>query len=122
MEKVIRLQAMTREERRERFDLLSEMGCAICEMPPQIHHLIGYKHRGLSQRAPDDKTIPLCLNHHTGQDGIHKMGMRPWEEKYGTQEYLLEVTNIKIKMLKDIHKNGYIDRDNYDIIEEQDAN
>ena len=114
MQKVIRLQAMTPKERRERFDLLSEMGCIICGQPPQIHHLIGNKYRGLSQKAGDDKTIPLCMDHHTGHDGIHKMGMRAWEEEFGTQEHLLEIVNIKIQMLKDIHKNGYVDRTKYE--------
>jgi hypothetical protein len=42
------------------------------------------------------------------------MGMRAWEEEFGTQEYLLEIVNIKIEMLKDIHKNGYVDRTKYE--------
>jgi len=98
---------MSKQERTERFNLLSEMGCAICGQPPQIHHLIGTKWRGMGQKADDRHTIPLCLNHHTGQQGIHKVGMRQWEFQYGTQEELLEITNHKIEMIKEIHKKGH---------------
>jgi len=104
---------LSEKERSERFNALFEMGCAICGQPPQIHHLIGTKWRGMGQKAHDMYTIPLCLNHHTGQQGIHKVGMRQWEFQYGTQEELLEITNLKLQMLKDIHKNGYVDVDAY---------
>ena len=83
-------------KRKERFDRLSEMGCIVCGQPPQIHHLIGVKYRGMGQKADDQYTIPLCLDHHTGAEGIHTLGKRPWEAKYGTQEELLEKTNDKL--------------------------
>ena len=108
---------LSKEERRSRFDALSELGCAICGQPPQIHHLIGTKWRGMGQKADDRFTIPLCMNHHTGQQGIHKIGMRQWEHNYGTQEYLLEVTNYKIEMLEHIKKHGYVDQNLYNFDE-----
>ena len=33
--------------------------------------------------------IPLCHHHHQGGEGIHTLGTKIWEEKYGTQEDLL---------------------------------
>ena len=105
------LTPLSKKERSERFNALFEMGCAICGQPPQIHHLIGSRYRGMGQKAHDMYTIPLCLNCHTGKDGIHTLGMRAWEKKFGTQEELLEITNIKIEMIKQIQKNGFVDPD-----------
>jgi len=109
MEKGTHLPPLSEKERRERFEALSELGCAICGQPPQIHHLIGTKWRGMGQKADDRHTIPLCMKHHTGSHGIHHMGMRKWEYRFGTQEELLLETDYKIEMLKQIHKNGYVD-------------
>ena len=81
----------------KRFDILSELGCCICGQPPQIHHLIGIKYRGMGQKASDENTIPLCLHHHTGAQGIHQLGKRAWELKYGAQDELLADTNRKIE-------------------------
>jgi hypothetical protein len=117
LQKGTRVAPLSKEERRERFDALSDLGCAICGCPPQIHHLIGVKYRGLSQKADDRLTIPLCMNHHTGQQGIHKIGKKQWEFQYGTQEHLLEVTNYKIQMLEQIKKYGYVDKNFYDFDE-----
>ena len=80
---------LTKKERKARFESLSEYGCIICMRPSEIHHLIGYKYSSLSKKADDSNTIPLCVEHHRGQQGIHHMGMRVWEEVYGTQEQLL---------------------------------
>jgi hypothetical protein len=89
---------VTGAEKKERFNRLSEMGCCICGRPPQIHHLIGSQHRGMGQKAPDEKTIPLCQPHHTGQEGIHKMGMHPWEEMFGAQVVMLDWVNTVMGM------------------------
>ena len=109
LQKGTRVAPMSKQERTDRFRLLSEMGCCICGQPPQIHHLIGTKWRGMGQKADDRHTIPLCMKHHTGEEGIHRMGMRKWESYFGSQESFLEIVSIKIEMLKQIHKNGYVD-------------
>jgi hypothetical protein len=108
LQKGTRVAPLSKQERTERFNLLSEMGCCICGQPPQIHHLIGTKWRGMGQKADDRHTIPLCMKHHTGSHGIHHMGMKKWEVKFGDQEQLLLETDYKIEMLKQIHKNGYV--------------
>ena len=90
---------MTPTERAARFDKLSRMGCVVCRIvhhvytPAMIHHLTGLKYRSTGKKAKDEHTIPLCDNHHQGHQGVHKMGMRPWEAAFGTQEYLLDYTN-----------------------------
>ena len=87
---------MTKKERKIRFESLSEYGCVICLRPAEIHHLIGYKYSSLSKKADDSNTIPLCLEHHRGKQGIHHLGMRAWEKVFGTQEYLLGIVNKRL--------------------------
>lgn len=86
-------------KRNERFSLLAELGCIICGQPAQIHHLIGVKYRGMGQKADNEYTIPLCASCHTGKNGIHQIGKKTWEARYGTQEELLIKTNKKLENL-----------------------
>ena len=45
--------------------------CVMCgKDPAQIHHIFfGVSNRKIADK--DGYIIPLCLEHHTGQDGIH---------------------------------------------------
>ena len=36
----------------------------------------------------DKDMIPLCYIHHQGKLGIHTIGKKTWEERYGTQREL----------------------------------
>lgn len=67
---------------------ISELGCIVCGAPePQIHHI---RHgQGMAQRASDRQAIPLCYYHHQGEEGIHTLGTRAWERKYGAEIELL---------------------------------
>jgi len=87
---------MKKAKRAERFEKIAEHGCIICQSPCQIHHLVGLKYRGRGQKANDCFTIGLCHIHHTGDRGLHTIGIRTWETTYGTQESLLEKTNLLI--------------------------
>ena len=84
---------MTKKERKIRFEALAEYGCVVCMRPAEIHHLIGHPYSSMGKKANDINTIPLCVDHHRGSQGIHHMGMRVWEQVYGSQEYLLNKTN-----------------------------
>lgn len=88
---------MTRADR-IRFGKLAEMGCILCRhlgtpgTPPEIHHL--RDGQGMSQRAPHDRTIPLCAYHHRSKEGYHGMGKRGFEATYGVSELdLLAMTD-----------------------------
>ena len=87
---------MTKKERKIRFEALADYGCVICMRPAEIHHLIGYKYSSLSKKADDINTIPLCVDHHRGNQGIHHLGMRVWEEIYGAQDYHLDRINLLV--------------------------
>jgi|TARA_R110000764_G_scaffold27814_3_gene65552 hypothetical protein len=84
---------LTKKERKIRFEALAEYGCVVCMRPAEIHHLIGHPYSSMGKKANDINTIPLCVDHHRGSQGIHHMGMRVWEQVYGSQEYLLNKTN-----------------------------
>jgi hypothetical protein len=47
----------------------------------------------MGQKATDDNTIPLCVHHHRGSQGIHHLGTRSWEKVYGEQEHYLKKIN-----------------------------
>lgn len=88
---------MTKAER-IRFGKLTEIGCILCRhigtpgTPAEIHHL--RSGQGMSQRAPHDRTIPLCAYHHRSKEGYHGLGKRGFEATYGVTEIdLLEMAN-----------------------------
>ena len=79
---------------KEHYGKVARIGCALChfmlgypETPCEIHHI---------RRAGQRKTAPvigLCPEHHRGNTGIHGMGRKAFEKKYGTtEEELLEKT------------------------------
>jgi hypothetical protein len=74
---------------------MAELGCIACHLegfentPTEIHHLRAGQ--GLSQRAPDDQTIPLCPTHHRYGGmfpGLHS-NPNAFRKLYGTEEELL---------------------------------
>lgn len=79
-------------------DRVAALGCIVCrnlnygETPAEIHHIRATS--GAGQRADHHCVIPLCHRHHrTGGYGVAiHAGQRTWEEKYGTEEELLEQT------------------------------
>lgn len=86
------------KQRKTDYDYLSrlaELGCLICSSPANIHHLRTGK--GMAQRSDDYHAIPLCHFHHQGNQGIHTLGTKAWQAKYGTELELLEKVR---KMLK----------------------
>ena len=88
---------------KERFDKLYELGCIVCLhhfetfTPTAIHHIDGQTKKGCHQL-----TIPLCGAHHqipsnTGEWVCrHADGKKAFEEAYGTEMELLEITNQMI--------------------------
>jgi|TARA_R100000278_G_scaffold123276_1_gene112614 hypothetical protein len=80
---------------REYYQRLVSLGCIVCRLQygvhsdPCIHH-VRTKGLGMGQKSKD--ALPLCWEHHQGRDGVHT-NTKKWEEKYGTQEELLEIVN-----------------------------
>jgi hypothetical protein len=84
---------MTKDERKY-YDKLARLGCSLCrhleygETPAEIHHLRRYGgKRSLAE------VIPLCPEHHRGNTGLHGLGRKGFENKYGIDEdFLLKQT------------------------------
>ncbi len=63
------------------------------------HHMIGNQTiKGLSLKADDDKRMIICLAHHTGDYGIHQIGVETWEKKYAPQEEMIEWTDGQLML------------------------
>tara|TARA_R110000803_G_scaffold143385_1_gene209432 strand:+ start:337 stop:630 length:294 start_codon:yes stop_codon:yes gene_type:complete len=74
---------------------VSNSGCVICRkfynvqdpLPANCHHI--RSGMGMGQKNSHDKVIPLCWEHHQGNDGFHH-APGTWQDKYGTELELLE--------------------------------
>lgn len=79
------------KETKKLYEKAIKHGCVVCKMQygvytePCIHHLTG---AGMGKKS--DKFIPLCHYHHQGNEGIHHIGTKTWENKFGSQEELLK--------------------------------
>lgn len=74
-------------------DAIAQMPCVVTgRTPSTVHHChsgsladIGIN-RGASQRPNDFLVIPLAFDFHVGNQGIDAgVGVRTWEQRYGTQ-------------------------------------
>ena len=81
---------------RKFFAQVFDLGCCICQMPPEIHHKTG---AGMALKSNNREVMPLCPPHHrTGADeklAIHA-GVQTWEEKHGTQDYWIQWTKEQL--------------------------
>ena len=69
---------------------VARLGCIVCssvlgfeDSPAEIHHI---RRAGVRATSP---IIPLCPEHHRGNNGIHGMGRRAFEAKFSTTEEAL---------------------------------
>jgi len=69
---------------------VARLGCILCSTvlgyegsPAEIHHI---RRAGVRATSP---IIPLCSEHHRGNDGIHGMGRKAFERKWQTTEEAL---------------------------------
>ena len=69
---------------------VSRLGCILCstvlgykDSPAEIHHI---RRAGVRATSP---IIPLCPEHHRGNNGIHGMGRKAFERKFNTTEEAL---------------------------------
>ncbi len=93
--------------------LVAQLGCAVCERmgyadsPAMVHHpRTGV---GMGKKAPDSETIPLCHRHHQGEDGVHTLGRKAWERRFGLTELELvaetkqRVAALQARQIRGIH-------------------
>lgn len=90
-----------KNEEREHKQKVASLGCALCHHiygdhepgPVELHHL----RAGGWGKGGYKTLMPLCVEHHRGNTGIHGMGTRAFEQHYGiTQQELLQWTLVRV--------------------------
>jgi len=78
---------------------IAELGCILCSeffgiegSPAELHHV--RRHGAKRATSP---ILPLCPEHHRGNDGLHGLGVKGFERKYQIScERLLEQVSKKL--------------------------
>jgi hypothetical protein len=81
------------------FDKIARLGCILCSevlgfegTPAELHHVRRYG----AKRATSE-IMPLCPEHHRGNNGLHGLGVKGFERKYEIScEELLERVSKKL--------------------------
>ena len=82
---------------------VAALGCVLCRhlgfghSPAHVHHV--REGQGMSQRASNYLTIPLCPEHHQGATGIHGLGTKAFERLYKLDE--LDLLALTIALLSE---------------------
>ncbi len=92
---------MTKDEKKS-LDQIARLGCILCSevlgykgTPAELHHI-----RRFGGKRSASPIIPLCPEHHRGNSGVHGLGAKGFEAKWGiTQEALLERVEQKLAEL-----------------------
>lgn len=86
---------MATKAEKEHYSRLADFGCILCHhlgfgaSPSEIHHIRRFG--GKRDNAP---VIPLCTEHHRGNQGVHGLGHKGFERHYGVSEHdLLDKLN-----------------------------
>lgn len=71
--------------------LVAQLPCAICQLRFGVHTTDVEVHHqrsgtGGGRRASDWRTMPLCVEHHRGNTGIHGLGTKAFVREYGFSE------------------------------------
>jgi hypothetical protein len=95
---------MSNDERRY-LSSVANLGCILCrhlsygETPAEIHHI-----RRFGGKRSNCKVIPLCPEHHRGNTGVHGLGHKGFEKRYGITE--MELWDSAAKILHEKAENS----------------
>ena len=71
--------------------------CYVCGRPyPQMHHMMNKFHKAKSEQY--GLMIPLCMNHHTGNEGVHRQTKRMLEMRQLAQRKFVEKYSLELWM------------------------
>jgi hypothetical protein len=96
---------MATKNEKKRLNQIAELGCILCSeilgfegSPAELHHVRRY-----GTKRATSPILPLCPEHHRGNDGLHGLGVKGFERKYEIScERLLE--RVSEKLRKEISK------------------
>ena len=91
-ERIQFLRTCSAKQRREYYGHVADVMCIICGCSASVHHAYGTFFPAKREHRP---AIPLCYEHHQGRGGIHN-GKSSFEDYYGSQDYLLLLTEDKL--------------------------
>ena len=74
---------------------IAGFGCIVCGRDANIHHI--RDGQGIAQRSSDYLAIPLCRDHHQGEDSIHG-DPAGFAAQHGTELDLLAETIRRVFM------------------------
>lgn len=102
---------MADKDERDWLDLVHQIPCVVClqtegkESNAAAHHI--REDQGVSKRAKHFLVAALCPEHHQGGQGIHTLGRRVWEARYGTELDAMSATvRGVLRLLRGRHGNG----------------
>jgi hypothetical protein len=78
---------MATKDERKYLSSVADIGCILCkhlgysDTPAEIHHIRRFG--GKRDNAP---VIPLCPEHHRGNTGVHGLGHKGFDRRYGITE------------------------------------
>ena len=90
---------MATKNEKNALNKIAELGCILCSSilgfegtPAELHHIRRY-----GTKRSTSPVVPLCPEHHRGNTGVHGLGHKGFENKWGvTEEELLERVNKKL--------------------------
>lgn len=91
---------MATKAEKKHFDNVARLGCILCrtiygikDTPAELHHI-----RRFGGKRENSPVIPLCPEHHRGDSGVHGLGHKGFESRYGIDEQtLLQITQELLK-------------------------
>jgi len=92
---------------KEHKTMVARLGCMVCrrlfdnleliDSPVELHHMRGGRGWG---KGSYETLIPLCLEHHRGNTGVHGLGVKGFEKYYGfNEEDLLNDTRKQLQAI-----------------------
>ena len=87
---------MTKEEKKH-YAKIAQLGCSLCthlgygETPCEIHHI-----RRFGGKRKNAEVIGLCPEHHRGNTGVHGLGRKGFEARYGLDEQALLLQTMEL--------------------------
>jgi len=86
-----------KKEQKQHYDKIARLGCSLCryldygETPCEIHHI-----RRFGGKRDLCEVIGLCPEHHRFDNGIHGLGRKGFEARYGIDEQALLDQTLKL--------------------------
>jgi hypothetical protein len=82
---------------KQHYAKIAQLGCSLCrhlgygETPCEIHHIRRY-----GGKRENAEVIGLCPEHHRGNAGVHGLGRKGFEARYGLDEQALLLQTMEL--------------------------